>query len=658
MRARITTDARNSAAYNSAHNSAHKSAHNSARYYEPMQLAETQTGYTPVTPIAPPPTTRRRTTSRTKGFGAATLAVVAVTGTVLGLGLNGGKPAATTASGASGTSRTSAASGDPATDRQAATTAEAAGFVQPDSYAFKTVDDTADPTFNQLLGINGKGVIAGYFGSGAAGHPNKGYTVHNNAASFVNENFPGSVQTQVTGLNDRGVTVGFLSRANNANQTNDNEGWYSLDGHFHQVVFPGADNASPPVDQLLGVNDSDVAVGFHTDANGNNHGFRYDIDRHSFHDVAVSGATSTTAAAINGRGDIAGFYTGTGGNESGFLLTAGGTMTPLNFPGATMTQALGVNDKDEVVGLYQTGSGNSAQTHGFTWTAKQAFMTVDDANGPGGTTVNGVNDAGTLVGFYVDAQGNTHGMLATPQKATTTRHLSLNPMPQGTVIFGKDRSGMLTAHVSAFGFTPGSQHVARIVVSGRDQPIATFAGPLTADAAGKIDQTVTTVGTVNHLPSGSHFEILLGTGDDAQSMEPVAQSWTVPQRPDGDDPMPLKGVDVKSGTRLNGDATLVFNAAAHQLTVTVDATGLTPGAHAAHLHLGSCASQGGVQYMLTDLQADSRGRVVHQTQTISNVTAMPAPGSAYLNVHLGDMNSILADGKPAPAFRPLLCGNI
>jgi hypothetical protein len=43
------------------------------------------------------------------------------------------------------------------------------------SYAFRTLDDPADVTFNQLLGINNRGVIAGYFGSGAAGHPNKGY---------------------------------------------------------------------------------------------------------------------------------------------------------------------------------------------------------------------------------------------------------------------------------------------------------------------------------------------------------------------------------------------------------------------------------------------------------------------------------------------------
>ena len=35
----------------------------------------------------------------------------------------------------------------------------------------------------------------------------------------------------------------------------------------------------------------------------------------------------------------------------------------------------------------------------------------------GTTTINGVNDAGDLVGFYVDEAGNTDGLLATPVAA-------------------------------------------------------------------------------------------------------------------------------------------------------------------------------------------------------------------------------------------------
>lgn len=60
------------------------------------------------------------------------------------------------------------------------------------SYAFRTLDNQKDPTFNQLLGINNFGVIAGYFGSGKAGHPNKGYVLspHYAQGNYNNENFP------------------------------------------------------------------------------------------------------------------------------------------------------------------------------------------------------------------------------------------------------------------------------------------------------------------------------------------------------------------------------------------------------------------------------------------------------------------------------------
>jgi hypothetical protein len=34
--------------------------------------------------------------------------------------------------------------------------------------------------------------------------------------------------------------------------------------------------------------------------------------------------------------------------------------------------------------------------------------------GSGSTVVNGINTAGDLVGFYNDAAGDTHGMLAIP----------------------------------------------------------------------------------------------------------------------------------------------------------------------------------------------------------------------------------------------------
>jgi hypothetical protein len=60
------------------------------------------------------------------------------------------------------------------------------------------------------------------------------------------------------------------------------------------------------------------------------------------------------------------------------------------------------------------GTGSTASKQGFTWTFDGGFKTVDDPGGVGATTVNGVNDQGELVGFYVDSSGKTDGLLAIP----------------------------------------------------------------------------------------------------------------------------------------------------------------------------------------------------------------------------------------------------
>jgi hypothetical protein len=290
------------------------------------------------------------------------------------------------------------------------------------AYTFRTLNNHHDLTFNQLLGINNDGLIAGYFGSGAAHHPNKGYLLHSpyGQGNYTSENYPGSKQTQVTGLNDNGVSVGFWSTQNNVSMTDNNFGFYAKGGHFHEVNFPAMGTATPPVDQLLGVNDSEIAVGFYVNNQGDSRGYEYNIKTARYTRVELPGlknlskAVSLTSTAINNAGGVAGFYSVNGGTTFGFDRTSGGKVYKLAVKGASMTQPFGVNDSGEVVGAYTVGSGSSAQTFGFTWTPGHGFTTVNDPHGVGSTIINGVNDRGDLVGFYTDSAGNTDGLLATP----------------------------------------------------------------------------------------------------------------------------------------------------------------------------------------------------------------------------------------------------
>ena len=540
------------------------------------------------------------------------------------------------------------------TGRMGAMPGQAAG--QHVTYSFKTLDNNSDLTFNQILGINSDGVIAGYFGSGAQGHPNMGYLLGH--GEYRSENFPGSVQTQVTGLNDNGVTVGFWSGMNNANMMNDNVGFYATNGYdYRSVSFPTNDNASPAVNQLLGVNDHDVAVGFYTDAKGNNHGYEYKISGNSFSrvlDPSDPGA-SLTAAAINSHGDVAGFYTDGAGKTDGFLKTAGGQFTSLAFPGASATNAFGVNDDDEVAGMYTDGTGNSATTHGFTWTPGGGFSAVDDPHGIGATTINGVNDRGDLVGFYTDAKGNTDGFEAAPVTASVAR-LQLQAMPEGTVTFVWTPEGQLTAQVNAFGLTPGSSHSVELVSPG-GATLASFTA-LTANGVGQASATLYST-DMTSVPDGSHLVILLDAQDGAIASEPIGQTPAIAagQLTYRLQPVEVSATGVGYGP-VEGSATVAYDPAARTITVTLTASGLTPGAHAAHIHVGSCMSQGPVQYMLMDFTANSHGQIVHEVRTVTGVTTPVPAGGWYLNLHQGNSNDIVANGQPTVNFRPLLCAGI
>jgi hypothetical protein len=530
----------------------------------------------------------------------------------------------------------------------AAPTGAVAAASAPVTFRFTTMDNPADPAFNQLLGLNDNGTFAGYFGSGVQGHPNKGYLFQ--YGSYVNENYPGSMQTQVTGLSDLGISVGFWSKQNNANNINDNFGFWTANGKFHNVNYPTTNNSNPPVNQLLGLNNSDVAVGFYTDSQGNNHGYEYNIRTAKFSLVSVPGATSSTAAAINTNGDVAGFYTNSGGNTAGFLKTAAGKFTSLAVPGASATDAFGVNKQDEVVGGYTVGAGSSAVSHGFIWTSSGGFTTVDDPSGAGGTTINGVNAGGDLVGFYVDSAGNTHGFLAQPLTKQTFS-VPLSSMPSGTIAVGHDQHGDLTANVQAYGLTPGSVHPLSLV--GSNGAVIAALSPLTANSVGQVASTSTST-YAGSLPAGSRLVIALDTtsGSPVIARTPPLTTVTTYQ---------LQAVEIVNGVSYgtpSGFATVVYDPTAKTITVTVNASGISPGMHAAHIHIGSCQNQGAVAYMLMDFSANSRGQIVNAVRTLTGVANPILAGTWYLNLHQGDSNQILSHGQPTSLFRPLACGQI
>ena len=185
----------------------------------------------------------------------------------------------------------------------------------------------------------------------------------------------------------------------------DNFGFVLKRGVWTVVVDP---HTTGTVNQLLGLNNRGVAVGFYTDSKGNAHAYEFNFLTNTFSAIHIPGATSATATGINASGNISGFYT-KAGTTYGFLLR-NGTVTSFSVGGSSNTMALGINNSNVIVGSW---AGTGTIVHGFVWSNGKA-TTLDDPNGIGATTINGINSGGDLVGFYTDATTNdVDGFVAT-----------------------------------------------------------------------------------------------------------------------------------------------------------------------------------------------------------------------------------------------------
>ncbi len=207
----------------------------------------------------------------------------------------------------------------------------------------------------------------------------------------------------------------------------------------------------------LGVSDSGIVVGSVTDPNGNATGFLYEAGTYT--PVAVAGANFTQVRHISADGRYAtGYYAGVslGG---GFVLdrnTSVLTLVPVD-PGTTFMILQGANSSGLVTGSVTSNvpadrggvlyDANTAVTTFYPTAAglpNPRFRDITDAGliagwigtvslvgtvangfetfsvaGAANTTAQGINEAGVVVGSYTDANGNTHGFIASVPEPTS-----------------------------------------------------------------------------------------------------------------------------------------------------------------------------------------------------------------------------------------------
>lgn len=123
------------------------------------------------------------------------------------------------------------------------------------------------------------------------------------------------------------------------------------------------------------------------------------------------GGTSTTPFGINQNGDIAGYFVDATGATRGFIRYRNGAFSaPIIAPddSGRNTLGIGINDAQTVVGYYTTPADNSF--HGYFLDGNG--FNLYDVPGSIATDVLGINNAGDVVGNFVDSSGNSRGFLS------------------------------------------------------------------------------------------------------------------------------------------------------------------------------------------------------------------------------------------------------
>src|SRR5260370_37944001 len=211
--------------------------------------------------------------------------------------------------------------------------------------------------------------------------------------------------------------------------------------HFLTVSFPG-----DTFTQLLGTNDSDTIAGYRGATVNKGFGFTFpnDFDSENFPNSA-----QTQVIGINNRGYTDGFYIDNAGTNHGFLDIKG-NFTTVDFPGTTLNQLLGLNNLEQAAGYYADAAGID---HPYIFDNKgRVFFVITIPEAVGGAQATGINDNGSISGFYIDRKATNHGFLIAKGQIQTL------DFPQSTLTrpYCHNNNGeLLGQYVDASGLTHG-----------------------------------------------------------------------------------------------------------------------------------------------------------------------------------------------------------
>jgi hypothetical protein len=221
-------------------------------------------------------------------------------------------------------------------------------------------------------GVNDSGLIVGVYG--ATSQSAFVYNPATNAYTFFS--YPGATNTAAVGINDSGQISGSYTT------NSGNYGFLLSDGTYTTISVPRAvqsvqggttsynlfDGGGTTVS---GINDNGVIVGsWQSSLPPGSPGFVYSGGTFSSEDISYPSSAEFVDTGLYGINDsgtasgTAGYRSSGGVTQIGFLYNTGtNAFTPIIYPGATSTLVQGINDSGEVVGFYIL----AGQTSGFTY---------------------------------------------------------------------------------------------------------------------------------------------------------------------------------------------------------------------------------------------------------------------------------------------------
>ena len=273
-------------------------------------------------------------------------------------------------------------------------------------YTFTTFSHPDSSTLTNAYDINNDGVVVGYYQDSSR----KTCAFSYQDGVFTDTTYPGDYENNNHSINNNGQIAGYYYEP--GPKTSPFHSYvYDQSSGFNIQQYPEAVKEA-----IHGINDNGDTVGWAWMESGF---LSYSCLNGTFQELCSSNGDMIYAEAINNQSVIVG-GSSLSGSMRGFI-NDNGNYTYLEHPDADgYTLINGINDAGQLVGMYRTGSDwSSWEYHGFIY-EDGTFLEISVPGLNNSNTIcHGINEYGDIVGTYRNDQGQTCGFIATiPEPAT------------------------------------------------------------------------------------------------------------------------------------------------------------------------------------------------------------------------------------------------